>query len=305
MNNQIFDFNRFSTYFKKYLVEKRSSFLVCLGMFLLFPLLFCLGWPYMKGYYTPQAVEHFVVRGNVTDPMWYSELTLFLVMWLVASVFCYLFYAELTKKRERIALFTCPASNFEKFATSFIIFVILFPILAFLFILFADAIRVWVYGASSEGLNYVHYISPRYLLSFGCDMKYFDLDFYGGSMSPEQRASMMEYFKIMGAVKFSICLFGGLLSQALFALGSCVWPKNSFVKTGCFLMAFGMASSILFYWGIKVFYGGDFHLEPRSLGLENELAHVVLWDCVAVGIIIFTWLVSYFRFKEWEVIKRW
>ena len=305
MKNQIFDSNRFSAYFKKYIFEQRSTLLVCLGMFLLFPLAFCLGWPYIKGFYTPEMAQHFITRGNVPDPMWHSELTAFLVIWIVACVFCCAFYSQLTKKKERISLFTCPASNFEKFATSFIIFVILFPILVFIFFLFADAMRVWVYGATSEGVACIHYISPRFLLSFGCDMKYFDIDLYAGSISPTDKAAMLEFYRIAGIVKFSMILFGGLLLQALFALGCSVWPKNSYIKTGCFLMIFGIATSILFYWGIRTFYGTDFNIIPRDFGIKNEITQIVIWDCVALCIIIFTWVISYLRFKEWEIIKRW
>lgn len=305
MKNQIFDAGRFSAYFKKYIFEKRSTILICLGVFLLLPLLFCLGLPYIKGLYTPEPAHNFIVRGNVTDPMWYSELTLFSCMWIIACVFCCDFYTELSKKRERISIFTCPASNFEKFATSFIVFVIFFPIALILLFLFADAIRVWVYSASSEGISCIHYISPRYLLSFGCDMKYFDIDLYAGSVSPTDKAAMLNFYKTASAVKFSMCLFGGFLLQSLFALGSSVWPKKSGLKTACFLMTFGIVTSILFYWGINTFYGDNAEIEPRDFGISNEMTQVIIWDIVAICIIIFTWAVSYFRFKEWEIIKRW
>ncbi|MDE5807771.1 MAG: hypothetical protein K2H76_06605 [Muribaculaceae bacterium] len=305
MNNQIFESARFAAYFKKSVVERKKSLLISIGLLILLPLAFCLGMPYIKGYYESGIVETFVVRGNVPDPMWAPELTFFLIMWLIAATFCGDFYSPLSKKESRISLFTCPASNFEKFLTYFLIFVICLPVIGFLGYLFADALRVWVYRGIKEGVSCIHYISPRYLLSFGCASEYLTTDLYDyAAVSPEEKEALINFMRTAMAVKFSMCLFGGLLLQSIFALGSSVWPNNSGRKTAFFVIGFGMLSSILFAWGAKTFFPHTL-FEPRNFGIESETAQIVISDIIVFCIIIFTWIVSYMRFKEWEVIKRW
>ncbi len=306
MKNQIFDASRFSAYFKKYVVEKKNSLLISFSAILLFSIALCVGWPYIKGYYSPEAVKNFVVHANILDPMWYSELKFFILMWVIACVMGCETFSTLTKKKDRIALFTCPASNFEKFATYFLIYIIIFPVLTFLCFLFADAIRVWVYSATTDGASCIHYISPHYLLSFGCDMKYIntDLYLYNSAITPDERAELIKFLETSAAVQFSLTLFGGLLMQALFALGSAVWPKKSGLKTLSFFWGFGIVASILFYQGIRLFWGNA-PIEPRSFGIQSEMTQIVIYDAIALCVIVFTWVVSYYRFKEWEVINRW
>lgn len=299
MKNQIFDTERFSAYFKKYVAERRTPLLSYLGVLFLFPIAVCLLIPLLKGLYDPIAVEHFIERGNILDPMWGSELTLFVFLWLLVCLKCGDFYSMLTGKRERISLFTCPASNFEKFSTYFLISVILFPIIFFGIFLFVDAIRVWVFRAAT-GAECIHYISPLYLLSFGTAEKFWDIDFY----SAAQSAELMDFFRNTMAARFSMALLGGLLIQALYALGCTVWPKRSFLKTSCFSLAFLITAGILFYEGSRLFYGND-SLSPREFGFSSPISELIFYDLIAVCIIIFTWIISYMRFKEWEVIKRW
>lgn len=299
MKNQIFDADRFSAYFKKYVAERRTPLLSYLGVLFLFPLAVCLVIPLLKGLYDPISVEHFVVRGNILDPMWTSELTLFYFLWILVGLKCGDFYSLLMDKRERISLFTCPASNFEKFSTYFLIYVILFSVIFFGIFLFVDAIRVWVFRASTEA-DCIHYISPRYLLSFGTAEKFWDIDFYNAA----KNADLMDFFRNAMAARFSVILFGGLLIQSLYALGCTVWPKKNFLKTSCFLLAFMILSGILFYKGSQLFYGNG-TLTPREFGFSNTISEIIFYDIVAVCIIVFTWILSYMRFKEWEVIKRW
>lgn len=306
MNNQIFNAARFSAYFKKYIVEKRNSIMVCTGVLLLLPVVYCLAYPYLVDCYYPDAYYNF--PDHIPDPMWRPELSMFIIMLGIAALYCSDFYSVISQKKERIAVFTCPASNFEKFATYFIIYAVAYPLLLVLFFFLADALRVWIYRATTDGLSCIQYISPKYLLTFGNTLDYaylYQVDILNGN---ELNADIIEYFRTSAFIKYSITLLTGLFIQALFALGSVIWSKKSAFKTICFLMAFGILSGFLFYFGMRTFYSSPIHIiniEPRDFGISTDKGITIFYDIIAICIIIFTWVVSYFRFKEWEVIKRW
>lgn len=302
MDNQIFAADRFSAYFKKYVVEKKTTFLISAGMLFIAALAFCLGWPEAREVYSHDVVSNFVVIGNVTDPMWGPELTFFTLMWFATTLYCADFYSVLSGKKERISVFTCPASNFEKFTTYFLIYVVILPLIFFVSFLLADAIRVWVYSGSTFGVDCVHYIAPKYLLSFGCASEYWQTEYYASILAePGAIEKIKEMFEVRAALQFSFSLFGGLLLQSLLALGSSIWTKKSGLKTICFGMIFGIVSSILFYWGMRAFFG-NIAMEPR---FSEGMSFFYVWDAIVLAVIIFNWVLSYARFKEWEVIKRW
>ncbi|MDE7413678.1 MAG: hypothetical protein K2N05_07840 [Muribaculaceae bacterium] len=297
MNNQIFQPTRFLYYFKKTINERRTSLLNVGLIFLLLPMAITLLLPYFNGYYLPGDFS------PSQDPMWAKELKYYLFLWIACAFMCSDFFSPLQKKTDRTAMLTCPASNFEKFVAIFLIYAVAIPIIMTIFYFFADAVRVWVYSVSYPECNFIHYISPDYLLTFGCGEKYLGLD--PETVANSRMVAWKETLQVTALFKYSLILIGGLFFQAIFTLGSAVWPKKSYAKTFGFLLGMGFVCGMLFYYGIKCFYGHDHAMMPRDFGIANDFVKIYIFDTVAVLFVIFTWWLSYLRFKEWEVVRRW
>ena len=92
--------------------------------------------------------------------------------------------------------------------------------------------------------------------------------------------------------------------QASFALGSMLWPKNSWVKTFAALSILGMLVSFIMVWLALALFrdmagytlaGMDF-LDDH--GAWCMLAVTMLWAVVYH-------VIAYYRYKEMEIIQRW
>ena len=283
----IFSFNRFTAFLRKYVAENRSSLLLTsLGLILL-PIFYCLVWPWITGCY---ASTPFYIPGlTPKDPMWSSEKTFYILLWFIAMLGASKFYSCLRSKSSRISVFMTPASSLEKFASWLLIYglgsIVIFTAAVFL----SDAIRVIVYRLAYPDVDYIEFITPSYLL-FSDSAQMISM----GAVSPEQGEAIHN-----GAVSL---LYGNILAgltlQALMALGSAIWTKSPLLKTLCTGFGILCLSAILFTLGLKVFFFGSF----RSIR-PNEIADNLEWLFIVLMIvqIIFTWCVSYFRFKEWGV----
>lgn len=291
MKNQIFEFSRCIDYLKKYTTENRNSLLVKTGVLLLVPLFLCIGLPYfLTGVYNPALQYPPMMKG--IDPMWSSETTFYCFLWIIVSCYTSLFFIELRKKEDRISLFTTPASDFEKFVVNFFVYVVAFQILYVLFWIFADAMRVWIMRAvfnTSHNVT-IDYIPLSYLLSFG-ETKIFE--------APSPAAASLD---LNGWISFCTTLYVGLGLQAVFALGATVWPKNNSLKTICFIIAFMIVAGTLFSWGVSIFHS---HYRPESTWIGDSSTRLIIGNIVMGCCIIYLWCLVFFRFKEWEVIKRW
>lgn len=301
MKNQIFQPTRFLFYLKKSLFERHTSLLNITAVFFLLSLAIGLYVPYIKGYYQSGAYS-IQENINIPDPMWGAELSIFVFLWIASCIMCFDIFSPLAKKTDRLRLLTCPASSLEKFCSGFLIYAIAVPILLVILIFLADAIRVWIYRGVYPEITYIKYISPDYLLSFGCAEKY--LPALPQGLPLEEMKEFSEYLHNMAAVKYSSILFCGLFLQAVYALGTTVWPKKSGVKTSAFLLIMGIACGTLFFVGIKCFYSFC-HLSPRDFGIDNSMTQLLIVELVVTALIIFIWWITFRRFKEWEVIKRW
>ena len=116
-------------------------------------------------------------------------------------------------------------------------------------------------------------------------------------------ASTLHFIKVRCLVKYLMILFTGLFVQALYTLGSTVWPVKCAPKTTGFLLGMLTICGNLFYYGVKLFYPHT-AITPRESGLE-DMTVILLVSLTLLAFIIFIWWVAFTRFKEWEVVKRW
>ncbi|MDE5664266.1 MAG: hypothetical protein K2I37_09580 [Muribaculaceae bacterium] len=286
MTQQIFSPSRFADYFRKYVFENRSRLGVIALTLILVPILFCMALPVLSPCYD-SAPD---IYNTIADPMWHRESTFFSFFFIVmAAVVGASFYDVLSRKTMRINLFSLPVSSFEKFAVYFSVWLILLPLLTLGGSFLADAIRVWFYSSrATEGIL-VDYISLHMIASNG--------DSIPSPFDMAESADMIFFCT-------SLWLAMILTVPALFTLGSSVWPKNSFMKTAAFIFSFNTAAGLFTFLGFKTFFLNG-PMFPRHF-FDAETNTVCWWIIgISIAITIFFYVVSYFRFKEWEVIKRW
>lgn len=290
--NQIFNPSRFKAFIVKYAVENRNRLLIIAGLTILLPLLFTIAIPYLEKTY---KITRWDTRPGV-DPMWIYELRgfSFLMMGVVAYL-ASLFFQPLGSKTTRLSLLMSPASQFEKFLSSFCIFVIAGLLLFIGSTFLADWVRVLVF-TDTAAKNGIHcaVIPLDFILSMGEIIP-------GQPSSVETTSSSTQLTLRLGVT--AICL-STFFTQALYALGSAVWPKNSFAKTICFAIVFMMAFTLVLNWGFMFFFHDGF--TARTWWDSSNPNSVLTIIDVAFGIaMVMVWFITYFRFKEWEIIKRW
>lgn len=283
ITNQIFDFSRFGAYMRKYVAENRSQLLTLGALALFLPMvlvnltIYAFGW----GTWLPT----FNLPGY--DFNWRYEVLFFLViLYILSMISGARLYSSLATKQSRIALFGCPASNLEKSLVPFLIYVVGFFIVAYAGAFLADAVRVWIGRAFfADSMT----PAPQFIPFRG-------LFFIAGNLWD---APTVETY-------ISSPLSNIFFFQAVFILGTTVWPRHSVVKTVIFGMIFNIVVSMLAVWGYFLFFHGHAAIRLENVGVDATAGEVaaVIFSIEAV-LTIGLYLLSYFRFKEWEVIQRW
>lgn len=288
--NEIFSPVRFSNYLKKFSYDNRNTIILSYLLLFLIPIAFCTLIPFLNFTYRLPVTEF-----NPEDPMWSIELRFFIFFTFGvaigggASV-----YSLLRKKTSRINLFTCPASNFEKFISYFLVYIILLSVIAIAGFFIGDILRVWIYGGNPA--NTIEPIRVPALYIFTIRDGYYAM---AANLSVSEAHILAQYGLTNAAV-----LFGSLmLIQSLYALGSTIWIKNPHLKTTVIGFIIIIAGSYLFYLGTKIFFSGSIIPAQWLLNDFNDFATPVF--SISIVLSLYTWIISYVRFKEWEVIKRW
>lgn len=284
MIQDIFSPARFAAYFRKYTFDNRSRLGITLLTVVLIPILFCVGIPAISPCYSghPNQIN------SIYDPMWDREIFIFTLFFIaLGAAFGSAFYDVLIKKTSRISLFTLPASSLEKFATFFSIYAILFPLVTLGSAFLADAIRVWIYESRATPGIAVDYLSIKMLISYGKANPLIE--------NPADELTLLNT---------ALWLATSLTVPALYTLGSSVWPKNSFLKSTAFIFAFNSVAGYMMYLGFTTFFGmGPMYPRPFLDADTDTVSWLIIGISTAVA--VFFYAVSYFRMKEWEVIKRW
>ncbi len=96
-------------------------------------------------------------------------------------------------------------------------------------------------------------------------------------------------------------------NQACFALGSIVWYRNSIIKTGVFLYALSIVTSIIasISGALATSSLKGHELIVRSnLDPSDEMVAAIIWTVTLVCCLV-TYVLAYFRFKESALNFRW
>lgn len=204
-----------------------------------------------------------------------EQYVLAFACWMLVSLFttlgASLFLNGYATPGQRLNQLMSPASTFEKFCSRFVICIIgVFVVTAVCWEI-ADGIRILVTR------HIVHtWAAPH--------------------------VSLIEATRtVTGKIGFGYAT-GFISAQAVYALGSCIWPKNSFLKT------LGAMCVLQFIFGMAMGFSSAWFAESGLVGAGS--LHLTLPDMqtfYVAGIIavsIFCYAIAYMRMREDEIIQR-
>lgn len=213
-----------------------------------------------------------------TDPMWGRLLTLYMVL----AAFTLIIAASnamdwMGTRNQRINTLMVPATQLEKYAARFTIYIIGSTIVFNLLFILADFIRIGVTPLMCDTQwDGIHSI----------------LKIFNHVEDPDRTSHTISIF----IASVIICL------QALYLLGSTIWPKNSFIKTS---MALTVIITVLtfFIWHMtNALFNYAVYSYPREAHGTANLTIFVVFTSLTT---LYCWILGYFRFKESETIQRW
>lgn len=206
------------------------------------------------------------------DPMVTVETVVFTIALLFFSTLsAAAIGGNLRDKAGRISAFMLPATQLEKFMARWVIFIPLALIVFLLGFLCIDLLRmVMTRIFIPEASGNIHSI-------------------LAAEYSSDTVLIMASYI---------------LSSQASFALGGMLWPKNSWVKTFAALSAIGIIGSFIMAWLAMALFRDNpgYHYIGLDImddyGVDFLVAISLLWTVVYH-------VIAYYRYKEMEIIQRW
>ncbi|MDD3039351.1 hypothetical protein [Bacteroides sp.] len=200
--------------------------------------------------------------------------------WLSAS-----FTMEKMKnKTGRTSTLMTPATPFENYFSRWLVSTIVFLIVFLIAFKLADYTRVLVYSLTYPDI-------AKAILPVNLNDLVREND-----IGPHYHV-----FNEMYQLTFVLSLYWFV--QSLFVLGSSVWPKNSFIKTFAVV-----AVIVLIYMVVGTFLGSvlfekEVIYRPPFSDFREEKIFAII-SVILIFFTLFNWVLSYFRFKELEVIQR-
>jgi hypothetical protein len=276
--NNTFDIKRFGLVFRKDLMENWKQyailFLTMLGI--------------MAIVHTWKSLDYFDLKtaGHANYDLNYILLVFSSLMFAAFGLlFASTFMSPMNSKIKRIAYLTCPASDFEKTLSRWIIVTAGYTVAFFAALLITEVLRVGICAASYPEMD-VKFLDLSKLFRPGNDFTSTNGYFFGNT-----------YF-------FALALSLYFLIQSLFILGATFWEKATFVKTFTAGAAIILAFILVCRWAILLAYG-DFNgfdnvlesFEPllgEEIGREQALTFVI---SAASVFTLVNWTLSFFRVR--------
>lgn len=223
-------------------------------------------WPYMS-YPTDRMVQ--VMNADLTRL--YAMTFAIMVNFMTASV-----NDRRSEKGDNISWLMLPATQLEKFASLLVRCFVTFPIMYVAIWLVSEVLRMLVMG--------IFFSAPFMIIFPRLGDFFFDND--GGGV------------------------FAFLVFQTFFLLGAFVFGKNALRKTVFTGILLSIFYSLVFLLAVEIFFDYDF---VKMAGCGNAFSDKLegapfVWYCVNYGfnivMIIVNLVLSYYRFKESEIIHR-
>lgn len=273
MNNQIFDWTRFTAALRKEVVENRRLLVLgAVGIYVMLAVIMIFGNLFEHVY--EEQVPHIVV------------FTIFSIGIIISAS---LTFRQLKTKVGRIEYFTSPSSTLEKFIVNILIYVIGFIVAFFACAQLADLTRWGVASAFSAHIAAIEVPGPiNFLAMF------------------RKFATLVAATGIEGQQWIEAAMWIGVLGNAaLFALGSALWPKLSFLKTIGAVYAIETVLGVVFLFVMKCSFIDGFVNWVES-SIENGTFFAWAAAFAMLQVIIYGALCWYlFKHKDAVSLKWW
>lgn len=221
---------------------------------------------------------------NVAGMIYEVEMIVF--VWALLLGGCYsasLMGTHLKDKLSRFSALMLPATQVEKFFSRWGLYVLGFIVFYFLAFFLADFTRYlldYILWPDMENLTLLPFFD--YLIdngSSGWNLFYDGLQLFGGIT----------------------CYF---FLQSFFVLGSFVWPKHAFLKTFVAMFAIIIVFVAVLVPVCEMLIYQDLYIPDDAITLSEKT--VMMICCLLAWLLTFVnWVLSYYRFKELEIINRW
>ena len=200
----------------------------------------------------------------------YSSMLLVMCFWIVSialTVFGSLTFSSLSSKKQRISTLMLPASLSEKYFLRMLIYFVGGLITLFIGLLFACLIAQLTFAGSA----------------------FFDI--------------LKDWNHIWDGESFYITMLGCImviLGNAIYTLGSCLWPKLSWIKTWLVVMVIQWIGGLFIISGL--FSGIDFAYIVKFLD-SGEVLFLIFASIMTI-MIIASWYLAWLRFRNTQIIQR-
>ena len=267
----MFSITRFADTFTKELRENKRTLLmrvfVMTGIMCLFTLFIVF-----------QRYEKYGTDPNRTaDPLWISMLGLFVWSIIIfGAISASSLMKDMSDKQSRLSTIMYPASKLEKYLARWIIYIPLFLLTALAACFLSDLLRYVICRS----------IIPGSAIALKL-------------ITPSELTDYIEQYEMWSEV--NVFWMAVLFSQSLFALGSIFFQKHPMAKTFIAVMLIATVYYIIGYVTYKIFDSGYWY---NSGMISGKPSMGLLWCLVIAGCII-NYALSYWRFRESEIIQRW
>ena len=280
--NNFFNIKRFGLVFRKDMMENWKRYTL---MFLVMPGVITI-------VNTWTSYDHYDKLSK--HPEYVSDLKIYLMglsvlMYVIFGlIFSSTFMTPMNSKIKRLSYLIIPSSNFEKYFTRFIIVTVGYTISFIIALFIAELLRVGIYSAMYPDLK----------------IDFIKLAFYVNERMPNSF-----YFFSKESYIIIACIY--FLFQSLLVLGSTFWDKIAFVKTFISIILIIIAYVYLCRGAMFLFYSDDYNLflyivHILALKFGNTSTEVIItsYICIMSFFTVVNWILTYFRLRESEIIKR-
>jgi len=283
--NQTFHPTRFGSYLRKLLGENRRNFyLYCIlafGLALLVAFITAISHLWDAKYIWDAHQGATIPTETLLNDYSYHSYHSLLYSWLmivvcaVVIIAASLMFSRCASKQGRLRDLLCPASQFEKFTASFLIYII----------------GAWLLAISSAYFaTWLSQLTMRIFTPY--DAFYSSLE---DTLNDNSAESWADNTHLMLLAIF-------IFLQSFFALGSCIWPKNSYVKT------FGAGFTLFIIYSfiaaglINIIQS---HYETNMVRYAKWIDSPGTYTIIATFMTVVNYTITYCRYRELDVNDKW
>ncbi|MDE6021888.1 MAG: hypothetical protein K2G13_00135 [Muribaculaceae bacterium] len=218
-------------------------------------------------HYTSSLVDsEDMIRSNYSAMLFFVSLFVFSLFLTIKGSQT---FSNLSDKKHRISAFMLPASMSEKFFLRMFIYLVCGTLLSLIGLSIGYLVGQFSFGAIGVSIDQIH-------------------DFF-------ENVELAHYIVVM----FVLFMF---LQNALFSLGSSLWPKLSWLKTWILLTVIQWIFGI-----IMIFLSiADVNWYSFLKNLDKVDADLVCWCVISAEILLIAacWIIAWMRFRSTQIVQR-